>query len=112
MIRRASKPPCQFCRRQKILIEQAIEKQVRRGKEGPAECGWVIVLTDRDIVAPHQQSNRGGVVPYPGIVETQNRVEMRLQPIRTPKLIAGEQPELTENRLGLVSRRWVLAQDS
>jgi hypothetical protein len=35
---------------------------------------------------------------------------MRRQPIRISALIAGEQPELTENRLGLVFRRLVLAQ--
>ena len=51
-------------------------------------------------------------MPYPGIVETQNRIEMRLQPIRISALIAGEQPKLTENRLGLVSRRRGLARDS
>src|ERR1700688_3529296 len=93
-------------------MEQAIQKQVCRGKERPAECAWVIVNTDRDIIAPHQQANRGGVVPYPGIVETQNRIEMRLQPMRISALIAGEQPKLTENRLGLVSRRRVLGRSS
>src|ERR1700733_5997494 len=112
MIPRASEPSCQFCRGQKILIEQAIEKQICRGKERPAERGWVIVVTDRDVIAPHQQANRRRVVPYPGIVETQNRIEMRIQPLCVSALIADEQPQLTENRLGLVSRQRILAQDS
>src|ERR1700674_290255 len=103
---------CQIRRRPKVLIKQAIKKQVCRGKEWPAECGWVIVVADCDIIAPHQQAKRGGVVLHPGIVEAQNRIEMRLQPIRVSALIAGEQSELTENRLGLISRGLVLGHDS
>src|SRR3984957_998485 len=51
-------------------------------------------------------------MPHPGIVEAQNRVEVRLHPFRISALFASEQRKLTENRLGLVSRSRVLAGDS
>jgi hypothetical protein len=52
--------------------------------------------------SPNTSRPIGGGMLCPGIVETQNRIEMRLQPFRTPKLIGSKQPELTEHRLGLI----------
>jgi len=78
MIGWASQPLGEFGRRQEILVEKTIEKEIRRGKERPAECGGVIIVADCDVIAPHQHANRGGVVLHPRIVEPQDSIEMRL----------------------------------
>ena len=71
-------------------MEQAVEEQVSGGKERAAAGGRIIVNADRNIIAPHQESDRGGIVLHPAIVETQDRIEMRLQPFYVSTLIAGE----------------------
>ncbi len=102
MICRASKPPCEFRRCSKILVEQAIEKQVGGGKERPAKCGWVIVVADGNIVAPHQQANRARSCALPRNRRSAESCRNAALANRISALIAGEQAQLAEDGLGLI----------
>ena len=110
-ILRTSKPPGEFSRCKQVLVEETVEQKIG-GREGrPAKCGRVVVVANRNIVAPYQQTNGGRVVSGPRVIKTQNRVEVRRQPAYFSALICGEQAELAEHGLGLIFRRSIGTQN-
>jgi hypothetical protein len=48
-----------------VLIEEAIEQEVRGGEEGPSEGSGVVVVADGDIISPDEQPRSGLIIVAP-----------------------------------------------
>ena len=98
------KPTCQFGRRFQILIKEAVQQQIRGRKEWPPKCGRIVVVSDGDIVSPHQQANRTLIAGNPRRVKAQKLIEVGRQPVHGADFIGDQKCELPKNRLGLILR--------
>ena len=100
----ALKPARQLRRRFQILVEEAVQQQIRGRKKGTPKGGRIIVVADGDIVSPNQKANRTLIAGNPRYIKSQKLVELRGQPVHGAKLVGDQERQLPKNRLGLVLR--------
>jgi hypothetical protein len=64
-----------------VLIEEAVEQQISGREKRPTEGCGVVVIADGHIVSPDEQTSRALIAEYPRIVEANELVEVRSDPL-------------------------------